>query len=101
RHTRSKRDWSSDVCSSDLEKEVAKGVPVGKEEVHCWSWTLAITPMQMEVMRGEDRHFRIQVAVQERSKVAEDRMADLAKLVGWEIGRASCRESVGVGGLRS
>src|SRR5207249_9629472 len=29
RHTRSKRDWSSDVCSSDLEKEhVADIVPV-------------------------------------------------------------------------
>src|SRR5207249_8032224 len=23
RHTRSKRDWSSDVCSSDLEKKIA------------------------------------------------------------------------------
>src|SRR5699024_11527621 len=26
RHTRSKRDWSSDVCSSDLSKVVPKGM---------------------------------------------------------------------------
>src|SRR6266513_4418348 len=25
RHTRSKRDWSSDVCSSDLDEELALG----------------------------------------------------------------------------
>src|SRR5699024_1858079 len=32
RHTRSKRDWSSDVCSSDLPLEVVDGVaPVGEE----------------------------------------------------------------------
>src|SRR3712207_7602763 len=28
RHTRYWRDWSSDVCSSDLEKGVAAGYPV-------------------------------------------------------------------------
>src|SRR5699024_11389875 len=28
RHTRSKRDWSSDVCSSDLEKQSAKAYKV-------------------------------------------------------------------------
>src|SRR5207249_8985824 len=29
RHTRSKRDWSSDVCSSDLQRMFASGVPCG------------------------------------------------------------------------
>src|SRR5699024_11484319 len=28
RHTRSKRDWSSDVCSSDLSAEGVSGLPV-------------------------------------------------------------------------
>src|SRR5699024_11538155 len=28
RHTRSKRDWSSDVCSSDLEKIISNGESV-------------------------------------------------------------------------
>src|SRR5699024_5353750 len=29
RHTRSKRDWSSDVCSSDLEDEIVAFLPLG------------------------------------------------------------------------
>src|SRR5438067_5519825 len=29
RHTRSKRDWSSDVCSSDLDQELARTFPIG------------------------------------------------------------------------
>src|SRR5699024_11800628 len=37
RHTRSKRDWSSDVCSSDLLKEEVPGedyvLPIGKADV--------------------------------------------------------------------
>src|SRR5699024_12236524 len=28
RHTRSKRDWSSDVCSSDLDDPAAESIPV-------------------------------------------------------------------------
>src|SRR5699024_11962166 len=31
RHTRSKRDWSSDVCSSDLEIEQDEGRPIEAE----------------------------------------------------------------------
>src|SRR5699024_11315532 len=31
RHTRSKRDWSSDVCSSDLGRVVAPGAQRGDE----------------------------------------------------------------------
>src|SRR5699024_10403416 len=39
RHTRSKRDWSSDVCSSDLLAEagqlVLQGLPVGAGAMRC------------------------------------------------------------------
>src|SRR5438067_13199461 len=33
RHTRSKRDWSSDVCSSDLTAELALSPALAPEEV--------------------------------------------------------------------
>src|SRR6185312_17140964 len=59
RHTRSDRDWSSDVCSSDLSQE-SKG-----------SWELII----------------------------EDDGAGFP-FNGRQIGRASCRESVDLGGRR-
>src|SRR5699024_5035122 len=37
RHTRSKRDWSSDVCSSDLEADVgALGVPRALDGGRWW-----------------------------------------------------------------
>src|SRR5699024_11343794 len=33
RHTRSKRDWSSDVCSSDREVEASDGLEVSVDEL--------------------------------------------------------------------
>src|SRR5699024_12023463 len=65
RHTRSKRDWSSDVCSSDLAAEAAKrlGVSCGIVDL-----SLALTP------------------------AVGDSVAHILEEI--EIGRASCRERV-------
>src|SRR5712664_4387329 len=63
RHTRSDRDWSSDVCSSDLERVTA-------------------------LRRAFD------AALKDPALIAE---AEKSKI---EIGRASCRKSVDLGGRR-
>src|SRR5207249_7380551 len=75
RHTRSKRDWSSDVCSSDLNSD-SLGAPRREN------------PRQVVV-----DHRRLSFAVQRR------RYALVGLLRGQplhqrQIGRASCRERV-------
>src|SRR5207245_5838166 len=70
RHTRCYRDWSSDVCSSDLAKDGA-----GQHEE--------------ELLRGEPEH-------QAHGEDAHERLPHLRHEVAYEpereIGRASCRE---------
>src|SRR5206468_4737084 len=76
RHTRSDRDWSSDVCSSDLERRA------------------------QTLLRGEDRE------ATKVSTSAHDRESDLVsgpleagrRGAHLEIGRASCRERVEIAG---
>src|SRR5207249_7495165 len=98
RHTRSKRDWSSDVCSSDLEG-VAHSM---------WSW---MSPRTRRVMIGpapattsaypsRTSHFAGVPSCDchcERSLPSNSTMASDGGGTG-EIGRASCRERVEVGG---
>src|SRR5699024_11579302 len=92
-HTRSKRDWSSDVCSSDLDLtqhavELDVQVGVAHELVsldgHAHVPTDAAEDLDLLGRRplgGTRRHERL------------DRLADLGDLDGLlEIGRASCRE---------
>src|SRR5699024_11926725 len=79
RHTRSKRDWSSDVCSSDLgsmsRQEI--GVPVAAELVGAERTQLL---QQLE---------RAEVRIEEIRRHLE--RADQA-IARTKIGRASCRE---------
>src|SRR5699024_11256904 len=89
RHTRSKRDWSSDVCSSDLHRTGhAEADQVG-----------AMAQIAQLLLRT-----RLPDAVGHRGQpVAEALMGALVGVEGAaaEIGRASCRERVwgeGVGG---
>src|SRR5207245_6823305 len=89
-HTRCYRDWSSDVCSSDLvvavelppsavfvsdEKRTAVGIPLGE----CLT-----------------REIKLDVVGRVRSRVEDQRLAAAAPVVQHEqtleIGRASCRE---------
>src|SRR2546422_11670519 len=97
RHTRCSRDWSSDVCSSDLDRSAC--------EVYCYStadtpdsytrqisartdvWRPAAgwSPTQMaEAIAGDE--IDIQVDLSGHSGVPQ--------LAAMEIGRASCRERV-------
>src|SRR5690606_39437489 len=89
RHTRFSRDWSSDVCSSDLEDLEALAADLRRSGVEA-SGTLRLTtsasfgrqylsPLLPEFL---GRHPRVRLSVS-----LDDRVQDLV-----EIGRASCRE---------
>src|SRR5206468_7966575 len=85
RHTRSDRDWSSDVCSSDLENRLlaspASLGPLdsssGQEDVQ------AFTPLAADKLRRLLANVELMLAYE---------LVVLAQ----EIGRASCRERVEV-----
>src|SRR5699024_11429205 len=89
RHTRSKRDWSSDVCSSDLELVKfytflyrALGSPTVYSDVNGDFRSMEAD----EILSGEpDR----KGSVEERETV---NVADYDYTKPNEIGRASCRE---------
>src|SRR5699024_12231382 len=85
RHTRSKRDWSSDVCSSDLgggkgirvardEEDLIKGIRITRQEAET---AFGNAGVYIEKYIEDFRHVEIQI---------------LADQHGNEIGRASCRE---------
>src|SRR5690606_40209549 len=90
RHTRFSRDWSSDVCSSDLgavtglytsphlctfrERIQVDGVPIGEEQL-----VAAVSRLWPHIKREEPSFFEATTAI-----------AFLA-LADAEIGRASCR----------
>src|SRR5438105_7028376 len=78
RHTRSTRDWSSDVCSSDLEDLGAKP----RRDVVADPCRDGLPPPDL---RREDRERALHPAPQVRV------LLDLRRE---EIGRASCRERV-------
>src|SRR5699024_11995166 len=92
RHTRSKRDWSSDVCSSDLmlanitrEKQLRDAVMGYNDECRWGQIDLA----------GQ----RVEPSFREEFMLAHDKWGDEIQIadseivmVKVEIGRASCRE---------
>src|SRR5207249_6103328 len=92
RHTRSKRDWSSDVCSSDLKKllELCRA----HRRAHPGSWLVEQDDLWVEHQRAAE----LEQLLLSAGKPARG-------LVGQppEIGRAACRERggrrVGAGGL--
>src|SRR5699024_12180013 len=81
RHTRSKRDWSSDVCSSDLASKLRHGKRTSSPgpEVICTScWHSAEEPQPTVTCSG----------VRSRCSASASFSS--------EIGRASCRERVDI-----
>src|SRR5207249_8899154 len=95
RHTRSKRDWSSDVCSSDLMPE---GTQWNRPEGGMCMWLelppgfdaseLLIHVKERGVLFAPGRYFYVQ------SPLPNTLRLGFASLD--EIGRASCRERVWV-----
>src|SRR5690606_41135792 len=83
RHTRFSRDWSSDVCSSDLD------LAIGDAEVECPFWL-------DDLAEGRRRRLHVQrdggqwrLTLDDGDSFAFDPAAPAE-----EIGRASCRERV-------
>src|SRR5207253_7654261 len=93
RHTRWPRDWSSDVCSSDLE-------PEGRLEL--WAGSIAVHILErsfVERLVGEHRlpfHRAIKQVpfLDEAGRSARPEQPNAVKFEQFifEIGRASCRE---------
>src|SRR2546429_9005026 len=101
RHTRCSRDWSSDVCSSDLFLGIAGGLGWSRAEGRG-------TVIGRAAGRTDERAQRhvLYAMIEEKGKgnrrrqsqyAAEEQCAGAEGLVGQnqkEIGRASCRERV-------
>src|SRR5690606_39703262 len=91
RHTRFSRDWSSDVCSSDLTFDLALRYPVLDKENYAFTATIRSGDGQVAVegLPAPVTGVHGEVTITRETIAAE------------EIGRASCRERVwssGVGG---
>src|SRR5699024_12612105 len=86
RHTRSKRDWSSDVCSSDLRFANAKEV----QKVSAPFWPTIIAKLDQIAV---DTEALTKLEIGPSSFISPDvRDSTLEGVVDAEIGRASCRE---------
>src|SRR5207249_5440980 len=81
RHTRSKRDWSSDVCSSDLEASLV-----------IFAINLLLGAKLGRWLRS--RTFLVASALKARGSAVAIRLGGFRKNSGLKIGRASCRERV-------
>src|SRR5205085_9065551 len=98
RHTRFDCDWSSDVCSSDLEPtgagtdRVHAGDHAGEDGIETGSGLGA-------ARRGDGSDYSEHRAVGVAGAADGPAAAGSFGSAGWEIGRASCRERVwwGVG----
>src|SRR5207249_6542036 len=88
RHTRSKRDWSSDVCSSDLHF-----ASTAKRVIFLY---MSGGPSHLELFDHKPTLARLHLQPMPESFTRGQPIAQLqnAELKCFEIGRASCRERV-------
>src|SRR5256885_11094681 len=81
RHTRLQGDWSSDVCSSDLEADLRRGA-LGDARPQLIA--LLVDEIHRAALRVDDL----------RAEVDQTAQIGLTVTLHREIGRASCRERV-------
>src|SRR5207249_6177145 len=96
RHTRSKRDWSSDVCSSDLTSSCSDVSVRSKPVV-----VSVLVVVAMPVLQRVDADVP-SIGVAREEVIAEELGGGEGRAlcaVECEIGRASCRERVQSGGV--
>src|SRR5699024_11269340 len=97
RHTRSKRDWSSDVCSSDLSGWVVWG---SRKKAASWIRKKAVYVLGRPITSDKEAQpIRPKPLNKPISPTMEAAAKALIPVISWaiEIGRASCRERVSVG----
>src|SRR5207245_5846302 len=92
RHTRCYRDWSSDVCSSDLPQPPVVGVHVDKPYDPMNPLSIYTDVDTFVVLRFDFSIPTLQYAVGQVYLL--DAMGNQIPVAGLEIGRASCRERV-------
>src|SRR5690606_40433291 len=94
RHTRFSRDWSSDVCSSDLFVTAATGMDALTHNMEAYiaknyhPMCSGIALEGIKLINESIVEATHQPSLESRSKML------IASLMGAEIGRASCRERV-------
>src|SRR5699024_11802844 len=89
RHTRSKRDWSSDVCSSDLEETGAAQLLRDVRIAPIYEGTNGIQALDLAGRKlSRDGGAALAALLDEVEATARD-----------QIGRASCRERVSRSGV--
>src|SRR5699024_11888824 len=90
RHTISKRDWSSDVCSSDLKERMYMAFTTEPRPVVLFDLDGTLLPLDMKTFT--EAYFKTLCG-----RFSQYNPQDVIQAVwaGTEIGRASCRESVG------
>src|SRR5690606_41053260 len=97
RHTRFARDWSSDVCSSDL----------GADEVDVEHFVVAEAARELGTDGGEEIgpapvEVDAGIGVVAADMVAQRLLGEAERIDGGQIGRASCRErAVAPGGVQA
>src|SRR5699024_12222334 len=92
RHTRSKRDWSSDVCSSDLIFRFDEIVSCDVDEVGDHNST---TGIYLRITTSDINYSSVQIPVVSAhtiSRVKYNKEGFVHNAAMAEIGRASCRE---------
>src|SRR5206468_7161883 len=93
RHTRSDRDWSSDVCSSDLGADFLECAQPGLEA----GATGGVQAGAVGLVIGrliDDADAELHAQLDERLAYADVEVVRLDNAGPREIGRASCRERV-------
>src|SRR5262249_58514432 len=90
RHTRLVSDWSSDVCSSDLGPEV---IDLRRGQAR----SAALTAPKLAAADTEDE--RTMVGSNSWAVAGAQARDGRAMLANDKIGRASCRERVGIAGV--
>src|SRR5699024_11409032 len=90
RHTRSKRDWSSDVCSSDLALYQSSRSSLTR--------TAALRSLHRQCCRCRTNSSRTGSVARALSLRPHRQPLERSSLQCREIGRASCRERVRSGG---
>src|SRR5207253_8078790 len=88
RHTRWPRDWSSDVCSSDLRESV---VP-DEVEYQCASVDLRRSFLTELILSGDLDRITTDLMARLAARCAGQEPAPEAIAAEEQIGRASCRE---------
>src|SRR5699024_11818170 len=98
RHTRSKRDWSSDVCSSDLEAE--RQAAADKAIADRFNAVSSDAKFVNDItQKGILDEFKAALLADENKGKGDKDIYEALTKDREEIGRASCRERRQIGGV--